>query len=170
METTKFLRIKTERGNVLLSANVVNGFTTNNSTFRRVNYKIGWNQGKAVGYRITPIALGTSTSVVANKLVDSNADFIAAGVSVGDTLTNFSVGGSGTVTAIDSATQLSLDTNLFPGANQAYEIDDTVFRENNYDIEKALKNSTTKVFSKKWDELVIDVETPERMIVEGTTF
>jgi len=57
---------------------------------------------------------GTNTSTTAYRLIDSTADFIAAGVSFGDIVTNDSTKQSSTVVQVVSATQLALDNNIFP--------------------------------------------------------
>lgn len=69
-------------------------------------------------------ASSTVTSVAANKLVDSTASFIGT-IDVGDYVYNTTtLGATNTalVTAIDSGTQLSIDTNIFLAGNEAYTI------------------------------------------------
>jgi|TARA_R110000851_G_scaffold307518_2_gene466091 hypothetical protein len=69
-------------------------------------------------------ATGTTTSVLVNSLVDSTATFIGA-VSIGDFVYNRTTGNASNVakvTAIVSATQLTLDTNAFPANLQNYTI------------------------------------------------
>lgn len=68
---------------------------------------------------------GSSTAVTANKLVDSAVNFGTPGapiVRIGDVVKNATLGTQATVTAIDSATQLSLSTNIFTAIGQAYSI------------------------------------------------
>lgn len=161
METNRFLRIETARGNALVSANIANGFRTDDNTFSTVSYLKSWNQTKNINYDPPAIAEGFSTSVVTNKLVDSNADFVTAGVSVGDIVTNV-LGNQETVTAIDSATQLSLSGNAFASTDIIY----LVYSPNNWDLESNLNDAMTTVFSQKWKDVVIDVEIPEGMIVK----
>ena len=161
METNRFLRIETARGNALVSANIPNGFKTNESNFKMVSYLKSWNQTRTIQYDPPAIAEGTSTSVVVNKLVDSIADFVAAGVSVGDIVTN-PLGNQETVTAIDSATQLSLSGNAFASTDIIY----LVYSPDNWDLESNLNDAMTTVFSQKWKDVVIDVEIPEGMIVK----
>lgn len=69
---------------------------------------------------------GTTTGTTANKLVDSGANFVADGVQVGAIVFNTTDSTSATVTAVDSATQLSVDSDVFP-TGKAYEVGDQDF-------------------------------------------
>lgn len=61
----------------------------------------------------------TTTSAAAGKLIDSAGDFINRGVRIGDII--YSSGGAvSIVTAIDSATQLSVDNAI--GAGRTYDL------------------------------------------------
>ena len=60
------------------------------------------------------IVSGTTTSTVGSDLVDSSEDFYAQGVRVGDRITNTTDTTYGTVTAIESATVLSVSADNFP--------------------------------------------------------
>jgi hypothetical protein len=64
------------------------------------------------------------TSLTALKLVDSAANFLdpSALVRIGDLVVNVDLDTEAKVTAIDSATQLSLDTDIFPVVGQAYTV------------------------------------------------
>ena len=66
---------------------------------------------------------GTATSTTTNKLIDATANFITEGVSIGDLVRNTTAGTSATVSAIDSATQLTLSADIFPSAADAYTIE-----------------------------------------------
>jgi len=69
-------------------------------------------------------ATGTSTAVLTNNLVDSTATFIGA-VSIGDFVYNRSstnLSNVAKVTAIVSATQITLDVNIFTSIGQNYTI------------------------------------------------
>ena len=70
----------------------------------------------------TPKSDGSATSTVANKLVDSAATFVADGVAVGHAVANITDQTFATVTAVDSATQLSLSANIFV-SGEAYTIE-----------------------------------------------
>ena len=64
-----------------------------------------------------------NTGIVANKLVDGIANFVADGVQVGMIVQNTTDGTFAAVTAIDNPTTLSLDTDIFPApAGDGYEI------------------------------------------------
>ena len=72
--------------------------------------------------------VSTTTGAAAGKLIDTTQDFIAAGVKIGDIIYS---GGPivATVTAIDSATQLSVTTAV--GAARAYTLYSSVDLPNN---------------------------------------
>jgi len=65
---------------------------------------------------------GTATTDTSNKLVDTNATFQDDGVAVGDVAYNQTDGTSATVSAIDSQTSLSLDSDAFPDGNEDYRV------------------------------------------------
>ena len=60
---------------------------------------------------------GSATSTSANKLVDSSANFYAD-ASVGDCVYNLTDGGFANVTAIDSTTQITIDSNIFTSGEE----------------------------------------------------
>ena len=70
----------------------------------------------------TLVASGTATSYTANKLTDSGATFITDLVAVGDTVKDVTNGDTALVTAIESETVLSLDTDIFSASNEDYEV------------------------------------------------
>jgi hypothetical protein len=63
----------------------------------------------------------TADGTSASKLIDSGADFVTDGVQVGDTILNTTDTTETTVTAIDSATQLSLADDIFV-SGEAYTV------------------------------------------------
>lgn len=65
-------------------------------------------------------ASGTNTSATASKLVDSGATFNNGSVNVGDIVYNTTDSSAAMVTAIDSATTLSLNANIFSAGSKAY--------------------------------------------------
>jgi len=78
------------------------------------------------------ITNGTTTSTTSNKLVDSNASFSSS--VIGQTLYNITDGTSAIITAVDSATTLSIDSNIMAsgenyliGGLTSNEIDFTTF-------------------------------------------
>lgn len=60
---------------------------------------------------------GTGTSAAANKLIDSGATFQTDGVVVGATVYNTTSNAKALVSSVDSETQLTLDTNIFPATD-----------------------------------------------------
>ena len=69
----------------------------------------------------TPLRSGTATSTTAGKLVDTNANFTTAGVTIGHWVHNTTSCIATQVTAVDSATQLSVKLDRFTSGN-AYNI------------------------------------------------
>ena len=61
----------------------------------------------------TLLTSGTSTAGGTNQLIDSGADFVLAGVSIGDVAANTSTGSAALVVAV-TATTLTLDRDVFP--------------------------------------------------------
>ena len=59
------------------------------------------------------ILSGTTTSTTASKLVDSSGLFVTKGIKIGDRITNTTDTTYATVTAIDSATTLSVSADVF---------------------------------------------------------
>lgn len=58
-----------------------------------------------------------ATSTTANKLVDTAGAFVVNGIAVGDIIKNTTTGKFALVTAIDSATQLSVGADIFSSTN-----------------------------------------------------
>jgi len=69
------------------------------------------------------IMSGVTTATTANKLVDTSESFITQGIRVGDRITNVTDTTYAVVTAIDSATQLSVSADVF-ASGESY----TIFR------------------------------------------
>lgn len=68
------------------------------------------------------IETGTSTTVVASKLVDSTGLFVTNNIATGDVIYNDTLGTAATVVTVDSQTQLTLNANIFTATAQAYTI------------------------------------------------
>lgn len=84
------------------------------------------DNGAGIDYRIFKplgpiVARGEVTSEDTNKLIDTNADFVAAGLQPGDVVKNLSNGEESTIVSIDSPTQLTLKAETM-FANQLYSI------------------------------------------------
>lgn len=74
-----------------------------------------------IGYTSTPpwgkiIASGTTTSASSGKLVNSGAGFTTDGTAIGDVVWNTTDNTYAVVTAIDSATTLSISSNIMAGS------------------------------------------------------
>jgi len=65
---------------------------------------------------------GSNTSVIANKLIDSSATFIADGTTVNSLVTNESTNESTIVTSVDSETQLTLSDDIFTATPENYAV------------------------------------------------
>lgn len=70
------------------------------------------------------LATGTNTSTGTNKLINTGAVFTTA--LAGRTIYNVTNDTWAKVTAVDSATQLSLDANIFTGAGKTYVVCDAI--------------------------------------------
>ncbi len=76
---------------------------------------------------------GTVTGVMANKLIDSAANFIGTlPARIGDIVVNNDLATQAVVTVIDSATQLTLDTDIFTATGQAYTLKSLTVRVKEY--------------------------------------
>ena len=71
----------------------------------------------------------TTTGSIPGKLVDANGDFIDKGVNIGDIIYNTTTSSSSKVTAVDSATELSITGSFNLGAN--YNLYATIDTPNN---------------------------------------
>ena len=95
------------------------------SPFAYFEFGTGTNT-PAVGDTIiqTPIALktGTNTSATAFKLIDSGASFITNGIIVGCVVKNTTDNTYSSVVSVDSQTQLTLKTNIFPTTPKGYAV------------------------------------------------
>lgn len=72
----------------------------------------------------TLISEGANTSTSANKLIDSGANFTGDGVGIGDEVVEVAGNVKALVTNVDSAIQLTLDTDIFTSTPLFYEIVD----------------------------------------------
>lgn len=72
---------------------------------------------------MTSLVSGSADSYSNKKLVDSSADFITAGVSIGDLVCNNATGMYAVITGV-SATVLYLDWDAFPNGNEPYTVFD----------------------------------------------
>jgi hypothetical protein len=82
----------------------------------------------------------TNTTVLAGSLVDSTANFINAGVQVGDIVSNGTTNQVATVTVVTSATSLQLSSNIFTVTATPYFVYDA---SNVKDVEKVSSGKIT---------------------------
>lgn len=68
------------------------------------------------------ITSGTNTTATSLKLINSAADFITSGVVTGDVVHNDTAGTAATVVSVDSATQLTLNADIFTTTAQVYTL------------------------------------------------
>lgn len=99
---------------------------TNATSIVISNIELLREYGAGIDYRVFKplgpiVARGEVTSENTNKLIDTNADFVAAGVQPGDFVKNLSNENESTVVSIDSPTQLTLKAQAM-FANQLYSI------------------------------------------------
>jgi len=100
-----------------------------------------------------PAVSGTTTSAVANKLVDSGATFTTDGaVFVGARVVNTTDSTSAKITAIDSNTQLSLSANIFGSA------EDYTIRADQAPFEQNSSNGNLGVYNITGPTTVEDIE------------
>jgi hypothetical protein len=68
------------------------------------------------------IESGTSTSVVASKLIDSTGLFVTNNVKTGDIIHNDTLETAATVVSVDSQTQLTLNADIFTATAQIFTV------------------------------------------------
>lgn len=77
-------------------------------------------------FQVSLVSSGTTTTTTANKLVDSGGAFDTDGTKAGMVVFNTTDGTRATITAIDSATTLSIDTDIM-ASGEDYEIGEDDF-------------------------------------------
>ena len=125
------------------------------------------NSGDATMYTIFANALllfpvpdfdaitGTADGTTANKLVDSTATFITDGVKVGMRATDTVSGQTAIITALDSETTLSLDTDIFV-ATEPYSIKSNIYLDYVKVITAPADDATALLIPDKYEKVVID--------------
>ena len=86
-----------------------------------LNYDSAFNVIRIGLVTSTPRSTGTTTSTTSNKLVDTEGAFTTDGTAIGDTVKNTTDSTSASVTAIDSASTLSIDSDIMI-SGEAYSI------------------------------------------------
>jgi len=146
---TKFLRFPTigDSGTMLLRANhnsqVLSTGTSNAYTV--LSLTPGWNQAIQITYEGPYYFSGAETGTTSNRLIDSSADFVAAGVQPGDY-----------VVSVVSATELELNS-WTPVAGALYSI---YSPSGSLKLLTAFTDAINKAFSTKWTEPIVDVDLP----------
>lgn len=163
---TKFLRFKTvsEDGIVLMSANQNSQIYSNGASddYQRVYFSPGWNQQVTLIYQGPYYFSGTETGTTPNRLIDSSADFVAAGVQPGDYVQSL-VGSKNraVVVSVISPTELSFAswTPVSGGAYSIYTTSDAL------KIMDSFTDAISEAFSSKWTEPIIDVKLPSGLTI-----
>lgn len=86
-----------------------------------------WDSANTSFYRVDDITSGTATNGTANKLDVTGETFITKGAKVGQRVFNTTAGTSALITALDSETVLSIDTDIFSTATDDYAVGDPDF-------------------------------------------
>jgi len=68
------------------------------------------------------IVQGVNNNVVANELEDTDVNFQALNVSIGDVVYNITDGLAATVTKVVDSTRLLLNANIFTGTSKTYKL------------------------------------------------
>jgi len=168
---TKFLRFPTigDSGTMLLSANhnsqVLSTGTSNAYTV--LSLTPGWNQAIQITYEGPYYFSGAETGTTSNRLIDSSADFVAAGVQPGDYVKSL-VGGKNTATVVSvvSATELELNS-WTPVAGALYSI---YSPSGSLKLLTAFTDAINKAFSTKWTEPIVDVDLPSGVKITGYSY
>jgi hypothetical protein len=91
------------------------------TTFTRVN-RAHPSDNANLAYPGALNSTGTNTTATAFKLINSAASFITNPVYPGDIVHNDTAGTSATVVSVDSATQITLNADIFTSTAQAYTL------------------------------------------------
>jgi len=158
---TKFLRFPTisESGTMLLSASHNSQIysTGTDNVYTVLSLTPGWNQTIQINYEGPFYFSGTETGTTTNRLIDSSADFIAAGVQPGDYVKSLEGNKSTTdVASVVSATELAF-SNWTPVSGASYAI---YSPSGSLKVLTAFTDAINKAFSTKWTEPIVDVDLP----------
>jgi hypothetical protein len=84
----------------------------------------GYSTYMLLDVKCKPVILktGTNTAVVSGQLVDSTASFTTANIYPGDVITNITTGNTAIVNLVLNNTAISLDSNIFFVAGNAYAV------------------------------------------------
>lgn len=167
----KFLKFPTtsESGTMLLSASKNSQiFSTGTSNeYTVINLTPGWNQSLSITYEGPFYFSGAETGTTANRLIDSSADFVAAGVQPGDYVKSLEGNKStASVVSVVSATELEL-TAWTPVSGAEYSI---YTPSDSLKVLTAFTDAIEEAFSTKWTEPIVDVDLPEGARITGYSF
>ena len=171
---TKFLRLPTisESGTMLLSASQSSQIYSNGTSDSFFEYKKliltpGVNMDIEIYYEGPYYFSGTETGTTTGKLIDSSADFVAAGVQPGDYVKSLE-GDKNTaeVVSVVSATELAMSFwNPVSGASYGIYSPSGALK-----IVTAFTDAINKAFSTKWTEPIIDVDLPSGVRITGYSY
>ena len=170
---TKFLRFPTisEKGTMLLSANHSSQIysTGPSDVYTKFILTPGWNVDVEISYEGPFYFSGAETGTTTHKLIDSSADFVAAGVQPGDYVKSLE-GNKATaqVVSVVSATELDLQVGAWtPVSGASYGI---YSPSGDLKIVTAFTDAINKAFSTKWTEPIIDVDLPSGVRITGYSY
>jgi hypothetical protein len=167
----KFFRFPTitDSGTMLLSANQSSQIysTGYSDDYTKFILTPGWNQSIEISYEGPFYFSGTETGTTSNRLIDSSADFVAAGVQPGDIVKSLE-GNKATsqIISVVSATELEM---LFwnPVSGASYGI---YSPSGSLKVVTAFTDAMNKAFSTKWTKPVVDVDLPSGARITGYNF
>jgi len=168
---TKFLRFPTisDSGTMLLSASHNSQiFSTGTSDeYRALIFTPGWNQTIQINYEGPYYLSGEETGTTLDRVIDANADFVAAGVQPGDYVKSLEGGKNvGIVSSVVSATELQLAA-WSPNLGASYSI---YSPSDSLKVLTAFTDAIEKAFSTKWTEPIVDVDLPEGARITGYSY
>lgn len=160
----KFLRFQTEdQGTVIISANYLGEFETVTSldeddTYQKTIFYYAWNQDAEISHPTPNIIDSTTTSFDAGNpeiITDTNVDFVASGVQVGDVFFSNNSGIRAFVLSVDSPTQLTIGKPFAVFGISDYTI---YHPDRSLPVQKAINDALAIAFSNKNTSNIIDVE------------
>jgi len=163
----KFLRFQTEdNGTVIISANYLGRFSTVTDlessgalgAYQKTQLSYAWNISREISHPIPNIIDSTTTSFDAGNpdiITDTNVDFVASGVQVGDVFFSDNTGISAFVLSVDSPTQLTIGKPFAVGSTGDYTI---YHPDKSLPVQKAINDALATAFSNKNTSNIIDVE------------
>jgi hypothetical protein len=118
--------------NYIIDTNIIEDILVNSvEKYDKNVFLIVTDGTKAIKYKEydTPVSSGVTTGSISLALLDSTANFITEGVSIGDMVINMDSGNTATVTGIFSATLLIITADIFTTGNN-YQVRTSPFNYN----------------------------------------